>query len=252
MSDVQVLASGLSDTGRVRPNNQDSFRVDLEHSLFLVSDGMGGRQAGEIAARAVAEALPQVLAAHLPRLRKAPFRVVELTLREVILEFSQRLRDETARQAGLKGMGATLDLLWLQENQAHLVHMGDSRTYLFRQGRLRQLTEDHSVVAILLKHGDITPEQAVDHPARGQLSRYIGMEGEVYPDVQLIELQSKDRLLLCTDGLWGMLPDARIAKLLRRYAEPDAACRALVDAANAQGGKDNITTVIVERVGTVV
>lgn len=248
MSDVQVLASGLSDTGRVRPNNQDNFRVDLEHSLFLVSDGMGGHQAGEIAARAVAKALPQILVAHLPRLSEAPLRVVELTLREVIVKFSQHLRDETAHQAGLRSMGATLDLLWLRKNQAHLVHMGDSRIYLFRQGQLRQLTEDHSVVAILLKHNEITPEQAVDHPARGQLSRYIGMEGEVYPDVHTFRLLRGDRLLLCTDGLWGMISDAEIAGLLHKHAEPNAACHALVEAANAYGGKDNITTVIVERV----
>jgi protein phosphatase len=247
MNDVRVLAGGLSDTGRVRPNNQDSFRVDLEHNLFLVADGMGGHQAGEIAARAVAEVLPQVLAAHLPRLREAAVQVVEQTLREVIVEFSRRLRDETASQAGLKGMGATLDLLWLRKDQAHLVHMGDSRTYLFRQRQLRQLTEDHSVVAILLKHGDITPEQALGHPARGRLSRYIGMEGEVYPDVHTIQMQSNDRLLLCTDGLWGMIPDAKIAGLLHAHAEPGAACRALVDAADAQGGKDNITAVIVDR-----
>ncbi|MCU0486443.1 MAG: protein phosphatase 2C domain-containing protein [Anaerolineales bacterium] len=246
MSSVRVRASGLTDPGRVRANNQDHFHIDLEHSLFLVSDGMGGQQAGEIASQAVCQALPQALQATLKQLRDAPRRVVELTLREIVQRFSQQLRDETAHKAGLKGMGATLDLLWLRQDQAHLVHMGDSRIYLGRGGQLRQLSEDHSVVALLVKHGDITLEEAAEHPARGKLSRFIGMEGEVYPDVFTLPVLPGDRLLLCTDGLWGMVPDAKMADLLRAHSQPQAACQALVEAANAQGGVDNITVVIVE------
>jgi PPM family protein phosphatase len=242
----KIEAAGLSNPGRVRPNNQDNYLVDLVNELFIVSDGMGGHQAGEIAARAVVTALPQVLEPHLPRLKNGPRRVAELTLREVILEFSQRLRDETALQAGLKGLGATLVMILVAGMKAYLAHMGDSRIYLFRAGQLRQLTEDHSVIAILLKHGDITPAEAVDHPARGQLSRYVGMTGETYPDVQTLDLQSGDRLLLCSDGLWGMLPDDQIARLLPENPGPSDACRHLVDAANQAGGKDNITVVIVD------
>jgi protein phosphatase len=246
MSKFPVQAIGLTDTGRVRSNNQDNFHIDLERRLFLVSDGMGGQQAGEIASQAVCQALPQALHATLKQLFDAPPRVVELTLRELVLRFSQQLRDETAHKAGLKGMGATLDLLWLRQDQAHLVHMGDSRIYLWRGGQFRQLSEDHSVVALLVKHGDIQPEQAAEHPAHGKLSRFIGMDGEVYPDVVTLPVQSGDRLLLCTDGLWGMVPDSEIAALLRAHPQPQTTCQALVEAANAQGGRDNITVVIVE------
>jgi protein phosphatase len=241
-----VKAAGLSDPGRVRPNNQDNYLVDLANELFIVSDGMGGHQAGEIAARAVVTALPQVLEQHLDRLKIAPRRVVELTLREVILDFSQRLRDETALQAGLKGLGATLAMVLFMGGKAYIAHMGDSRIYLFREEKLQQLTEDHSVIAILLKHGDITPADVADHPARGQLSRYIGMPGETYPDVQTLTLQTGDRLLLCSDGLWGMLLDDQVVRLLSEHLEPSAACRQLVNAANQAGGKDNITVVIVD------
>ena len=246
MSSLRVRASGLTDPGRMRSNNQDNFHIDLERGLFLVSDGMGGQQAGEIASQAVCQALPQAIHAILRQLRDAPHRVVELTLREMVLRFSQQLRDETAHKAGLKGMGATLDLLWLRQDQAHLVHMGDSRIYLWRGGQLRQLSEDHSVLALLLKHGDIQPEEAAEHPARGKLSRFIGMDGEVYPDVFTLPVLPGDRLLLCTDGLWGMVPDGKLAELLRAHPQPQAACQALVEAANVQGGKDNITVVIVE------
>jgi len=211
-----IHAAGLSDPGRVRPNNQDNYLIDLANELFIVSDGMGGNQAGEIAARAVVTALPQILEQHLPQLKHAPRRVVELTLREVILEFSQRLRDETALQAGLKGMGATLAMVLFMDTKAYIAHMGDSRIYLFRDQQLRPLTEDHSVVAILIKHGDITPTEAAGHPARGQLSRYIGMTGETYPDVQTLNLEKGDRLLLCSDGLWGMLQEEKIGRFVER------------------------------------
>jgi protein phosphatase len=241
-----LQAEGLSDIGQRRTSNQDNFLVDVPRGLFIVSDGMGGEQAGEIAAKAVVTVLPQMLEPHLQRLAVAPRRVVELTLRELVAQFSQRLRQDAADQPGLRGMGATLELVWICKEQAHLVHMGDSRVYRLRRDRLSLLTEDHSVVALLLKHGDITPQDAVDHPARGQLSRYVGIDGEVYPDVFTVPLHPGERFLLCSDGLWGMVPDREIARLLLQHAELAAACRALVDAANQAGGRDNITVVIVE------
>ncbi len=143
-------------------------------------------------------------------------------------------------------MGATVALAWLRETGAHLAHLGDSRIYLFREAQLQQLTEDHSVIALLLRSGEITPEEAQTHPARGQLSRYVGMDGEVYPDVQTVQLQAGDRLLLCSDGLTNMIPNTQIAQLLQVNAEVLAACQALVHAANTAGGTDNITVLVVD------
>ncbi|MDI7278161.1 MAG: SpoIIE family protein phosphatase, partial [Anaerolineae bacterium] len=142
--------------------------------------------------------------------------------------------------------GATVAAAWLRGGQAHLAHMGDSRIYLYRQGRLSQQTEDHSVVALLLRSGEITPEEARRHPARHQITRHVGMEGEVYADVRTIQLEPGDRLLLCTDGLTGPLDDERVAALLAEHGDPEAACRALVAAANAAGGADNITALVVD------
>lgn len=243
---LPVQAACASDVGRVREKNEDSCLVALEQNLFIVSDGMGGHQAGEVASRAVVTILPEMIERRMAGTSWPRNRIVELVLRETILQLSQRLRAESAGRVGLKGMGATVALAWLRgpEWVAHLAHMGDSRIYLYRRGGLTQLTEDHSVVALLLKHGDITPEEARKHPARGQITRFVGMDGEVYPDVQTIRLQEGDRLLLCTDGLTGLVPDEQTAALLRANHDPEAACRALVAAANDAGGTDNITAVV--------
>lgn len=244
---LPVEAACATDVGRVRQNNQDSYLLGLEQGLFIVSDGMGGQQAGDIASKAIVAILPGMIERRMVGMSLPRNRVVELTLRETILELSQRLRTQSTGQVGLKGMGATIALVWMQSSEeiAHLAHMGDSRIYLFRQDRLSSLTEDHSIVALLLKREDITLEEALKHPARGRLSRYVGMEGEVYPDVQTVQLEQGDRLLLCTDGLTGLVPDESIAAILLSIPDPEAACRALVDAANAAGGTDNITVLVI-------
>ena len=242
-----VRAASATDRGRVRRNNEDSCLVALEQKLFIVSDGMGGHQAGEIASRAVVSVLPKMVEQRLAGVSSPRARVIELALREAVVGLSRRLREQSAGHVGLKGMGATVVLAWLRgsEGMAHLAHMGDSRIYLFRQYRLTQLTEDHSVVALLVKHAEITPEEAREHPARGRLSRYVGMEGDVYPDVRTVNLQDGDRVLLCTDGLTDMVPDEQIAVLLRASPDPEATCQALVAAANTAGGRDNVSAIVI-------
>jgi len=243
-----VRAACASDRGRVRQNNEDSCLVAVEQRLFIVSDGMGGHQAGEIASRAVVSVLPKMVEQRLAGVSSPQTPMIELALREAVVGLSGRLREQSAGQAGLKGMGATVALAWLRgsEGMAHLAHMGDSRSYLFRQYRLTQLTEDHSVVALLVKHGEITPEEAREHAARGRLSRYVGMEGEVYPDVRTVNLQGGDRLLLCTDGLTDLVTDEQIAVLMRASPDPETTCQALVVAANAAGGRDNVSVLVID------
>jgi protein phosphatase len=143
-------------------------------------------------------------------------------------------------------MGATLALLVLRERTGFVAHMGDSRVYLFRNGRLQQLTTDHSLVSLLQSTGEITAEEARTHPARNRITRHVGMERALYPDVQSLELCDGDRLLLCTDGLNGMIDDDRIAEILNSGEDPEQACASLVDAANAAGGRDNVTALIVD------
>lgn len=243
-----VQAAGTSHVGLVRQSNEDNYLIDLDQGLFIVSDGMGGHQAGEIASKSVVTILPQLIERKQAGIRAPQNRDLELVLREAILELSQHIWVESRDRSDLRGMGATVALVWLSAEQraAHLANMGDSRIYLFRQDQLKQLSEDHSVVAQLLKHKVITQEEAQRHPARGRLSRFVGMEGEIYPDVQTVNLQAGDHFLLCTDGLTGMVLDERVTQLLQANTDPQATCQALVAEANKAGGVDNVTAVVVK------
>jgi protein phosphatase len=142
-------------------------------------------------------------------------------------------------------MGATVVLSWIREYKLYLMHLGDSRIYLWRQGWLRQLTEDHTVGMMLLKLNQITPAELVDKPIMHRLSRCVGMEGDAKPEVQKLALLPKDRLLLCSDGLTKMISDERLGRILGGDGEPEDLCQKFVDAANASGGLDNITAVVV-------
>jgi PPM family protein phosphatase len=240
-----LRAACLSDIGRVRQSNEDRCLVNLKRNLFIVSDGMGGQQAGGTASEVVVTVLPPLLDSRMSRTRTLSNKVIENVLQDVMLELSQRLRTESTKHMGLQGMGATVALAWVRGETAHLAHMGDSRIYLLHQDKLSLQTEDHSIVALLLRHGEIAPEEMHNHPARGRLTRYIGMKEDVFPDVQTLSIQSGDRLLLCSDGLTGMVSGRQIEDLLRTNPEPNSACQALVEAANAAGGKDNITALVV-------
>jgi len=243
---THISAACKSDLGKVRDHNEDACLADLENNLFIVSDGMGGAQAGELASKVVVEVLPGIIYKRIEKLKTPSPKSVGLSLRNAIMALSGRLRERSADQIGLKGMGATVVLVLLRDGKAYIVNMGDSRAYLYREHRLKQLTEDHSIVGILLRHGDITPEEAKKHPARGRLSRYVGMEGEVYPDVRTLAVKTGDRLLLCSDGLNNMLSDDEIALVLAEGSDPQSACEALVKAANSAGGADNITVIVVD------
>jgi len=244
----EVHAFCLSSNGRVRPLNEDRCFVDEANRIFIVSDGIGGNQAGEVAAEAVVQLLPRMLIHWLDKVETLNIAEIERNLKEIILKLSQQIQHESAMKWGFKGMGATLVLAWIRDEWLYIAHLGDSRAYLLHGGKLEKLTDDHSVIALLLKHGDISLVEAKNHPARGRLSRFVGMEGEVFPDVRTIALQSGDRVLLCTDGVTGMLEDNKIEAILTSAPQPETACQTLVKAANEAGGKDNITALVVDYV----
>ena len=241
-----LLFHGLTDIGRKRPQNEDAWYADPELGLFLVSDGMGGEAAGALAARATAEILPELLRRRVPRDagmdEPAVAHHVHLALAEISSEF--RLRTEGI--PSLEGMGATVVLAWLRRNKALIAHLGDSRAYHLRGDTLRQITQDHTTVRLLLEQGAITPEEAKIHPGRFQLTRAVGMEGRPLPDIVCVELEAGDRLLLCSDGLSGGVPTTTLEETLTQGPTPEAICRRLVDLANQAGGRDNITAVVVE------
>jgi len=167
-------------------------------------------------------------------------------LADALLELSRDIRAAGAKRLDCKDMGTTIVAVLLTGSQAHIAHMGDSRAYLLRNGTFSQLTEDHSIVGILLRHGEITAREAEHHPAKGCLSRFVGMEAEVPAATQSIEIQTGDRLLLCTDGLWGMLPDNQLQAILAEGLDPEVACRTLLEAGKQAGGEDNLTAVVMD------
>lgn len=240
------LWGAATDIGRVRKENQDAFVGLPEIGLFLVSDGMGGAPGGKLAADIVIGVLPKMLKARLRRFRNPRPRAIRYWLKYEILKLSRNVLARSASEPGLKGMGATLVLVLCQCNRLHIAHMGDSRAYLFRNRSLVQLTDDHSVVGFLLRQGEITQSETEQHPARGTLTRCIGMQADVKADVKTVAPKKGDRILLCSDGLHGMVSENEISAILDANPNPGEACQALIDAANKVGGKDNITAVMVD------
>jgi PPM family protein phosphatase len=237
--------AGLSDRGRVRERNEDRWSVDVGLGLFIVSDGMGGRPAGEVASEIVVATLPTLVATHFGPAPDLAARDATQRLGMALTELSTDLREGSQDTPRLAGMGATAVVALVSHATALIAHLGDSRAYLWRDRGLHRLTRDHSLAQELSDAGAITDQQAAGHPARGQLTRYVGMVGEALPDARRITLRPADRLLLCSDGLTAMLDDARIQVILDGCPDPHHACHALVGAANDAGGTDNITVLVV-------
>lgn len=246
---LPIRAAGLSDAGCVRTRNEDAFLVDEQHGLFLVADGIGGHPGGDIAARMVVEDLPTILwrcAAEAPTPDADDAALLRCLLLKSLWATSERIRQEGERRSGLRHMGAAAVVAWLTARHAHIVHLGDCRAYLWRWGQLQPLTEDHSVVSVLVRQGEVLPEDAETHPAKGCLTRFAGMPVPVVPAVQSVALEPGDRILLCTDGLWGMLRDGMLAGALSAGTAPARTCQSLIVAGRNAGGLDNLTAVVVD------
>jgi PPM family protein phosphatase len=221
----------LSDTGRQRNANEDSFFVRAP--IFVVADGMGGAQAGEVASKAAADAFDVDL----------PDGPPEQVLRETILNANRSIHELARNDPSRAGMGTTLTavIVSAEREEVAIGHVGDSRAYRLRGGRLEQLTRDHSLVEEMRRKGQLTDAQAEDHPQRSIITRALGPEPEVEPDVHSVSAAPGDVFLICSDGLTTMLGEAQIGRLLSRATSMSAAVRALVDEANRAGGRDNIT-----------
>jgi protein phosphatase len=238
---------GLSDRGKVREKNEDSWFADADLGFFMVADGMGGRPGGALASDIVKQTLPPLIRNGLSGHPRADAETAGKIIRTAVADLSASVRVSGEKKTGYLGMGATVVAAWVgEEGTAIVVNLGDSRAYLYRNGNLTQISRDHSVTQILIENGEITPAQAADHPSRSQVTRYVGMEGEALPDLAYVPLQPGDRLLLCSDGLSSFVPAERLKKIVASVAGPRAICRNLVDAANEAGGGDNITALVVD------
>lgn len=219
--------------GLVRSSNQDSLLVDK--SIFGVADGMGGHNGGETASRVAVQVFKNALYGKKPEKR---------TLEVGLEAANRRIFDMSRHDSSLSGMGTTLTLLWENENEMLFCHVGDSRAYLWRGGKLTQLTQDHSVVGELLRSGVITAEAARTHPYRNVITRAVGVDPMVEADIFAHDKQAGDAFLICSDGLYNMVTDETIAAILQEAPDAETAADELMALALENGGTDNISFII--------
>jgi len=224
-----------SDTGRQRRSNEDAYHARAP--LFVVADGMGGAQAGEVASRVAVEAFQRDLDGD-------GAESAEQMLADRVREANAKIHEMSQLSMARAGMGTTITAAHVGENEVAIAHVGDSRAYRLRDDELERLTEDHSLVEEMRRRGQLTAQEADEHPQRSIITRALGPEPEVAVDTHSWRGAAGDVFLLCSDGLTSMVPEIQVAALLRGAATLQDAGRALIDAANNAGGRDNITVVL--------
>jgi protein phosphatase len=238
---MKVNALGLTHIGLKRTNNEDAYLINESSSLFIVADGMGGHNAGEIASRMAIDCSSEyVLNPPVPA--ADPLEVISGAIKAAntaVFEASSKKHEQS-------GMGTTLIIAWIVGGRCYLGHVGDVRGYLIRNKKLKLLTKDHSVVARMVEGRQITEEEARSHPLRNALERAVGTDQEAIPDLTTIGLMHADRILLCSDGLWGLIDDSDIQSIINKSAEASITVQRLLKRALEAGGNDNITLILAE------
>lgn len=227
----------VTDVGYVREHNEDNLLV--KPPLFAVCDGMGGHNAGEVASAIAIDVLCD----------KAPMRPDASGLEAAVNDANMTIIRAVAEGEGREGMGTTCTAAILEGERLVIAQVGDSRAYLLHAGQLQQLTRDHSLVADLVDQGEITPEEARNHPWRSYITRALGLDPRVQPDIYELNVHAGDRLMLCSDGLYSMIPDSDIASIMQDADDPQLCAQALTQAALDAGGSDNITVIVVDAAG---
>jgi serine/threonine protein phosphatase PrpC len=227
---MKLEAGVATDIGRVREGNEDSYL--LEPPLYAVADGMGGHRGGEVASHLALTTVEASAGAG--------------TLGDQVREANRAVYEESQRDSAVTGMGTTLTAVRVVDGGLRVAHVGDSRAYLMRAGSLRRITEDHTLVNRMVKAGEITPEEAEVHPHRNVLTRALGTEPDVEVDELEVPLMDGDRLLLCSDGLFGMVNEDQMQAILETEPDPQKAADRLIRAANRAGGVDNITVLVLD------
>ena len=239
----------LSDVGRRRLANEDAAQCDPRMGLYVVCDGIGGQPSGEAASQILAHAYPYQLRQRLRQSATLNADALRSALVGAVVDLSVPLYEQSRSIASLKGMGATIVAALIERGTAYIVHAGDSRAYLYRQGQLKPITRDHVRSLRRFKDESALNDQAIEMRERRLLMQFVGMPQPPQPEVATLPLEPGDRLLLCTDGVTDPVDEASLSQLLGMFKDPARAARALVDEANEQGGPDNITLTILDYQG---
>ena len=250
---MQIEGYAHTDVGPVRDQNEDSLLVDMDNSMFIVADGMGGHAAGEVASAMAVEIIHDILLGDYDPEETRLVRDIEIVdssdelrerLRYAMNQASISIRRESLARPDTREMGTTAVVMVLDGEQAHFAHVGDSRAYLFREGRLTRLTRDHTVVQQEIDAGRLTPELARVMPTKHILTQSVGFHGPVEPDTATRLVEPGDIYVLCSDGLTDPLDDAALTGIMSSHSSEELA-EALVEAALAANGEDNITAIVV-------
>lgn len=226
-----------SDVGSVREHNEDSYLVKTP--LFVVADGMGGHEAGEVASRIAVTTMEA----------QAPKSTSPEALAAAVLKANDAVLRGAKDGTGKPGMGTTLTAAFVFEDEATIAQVGDSRAYLLHDGKLQRITRDHSLVADLIEQGRLTEQEARFHPQRSVITRALGSDPNMQPDLYTLHVEEGDRLVLCSDGLSSMIADDEIEAILLDNPAPAQACDALVEEAIIAGGLDNVTVIVIDPLG---
>ena len=236
---MDLKSAAGTNVGLVRPQNEDSYHCS--HPLYVVADGLGGHAAGEVASKMAVDRLRQVAVDGGTSAEEA-----QQELAEAVRDANRRIHSSATEDVEHAGMGTTVTAAIAVGNVLGFAHVGDSRAYLFREGKLTRITDDHTPVERAVRAGVLTADEALHHPSRHVLAQAVGLDVDVEVDTPAVELQSGDRVLMCTDGLTDPVPDPDLERLLARFDTPKDAVDGLIGAALNGGGPDNVTLIIID------
>jgi protein phosphatase len=248
---MKIASCGITDIGRKRQKNEDSYLVNDKIQLYIVADGMGGHAGGEFASKIAVSTVEEIIKGNdVPVEAKQSYFTAsdsesdEGKLRRAITQAGSKIVQRAIEDPDLRGMGTTATVLYFDDSKAYVAHVGDSRAYCVRGGQIIQITEDHSLVNEQLKSGLITEEEAKTHQLKNIITRSVGVQEEVEVDTIVWDVQAGDQYLLCSDGLSNMIQNHEMQQILTQHSTEESA-RRLVDLANERGGDDNITLILV-------
>ncbi|MEE8423886.1 MAG: Stp1/IreP family PP2C-type Ser/Thr phosphatase [Thermodesulfobacteriota bacterium] len=246
---MERLAYGATDIGSKRDNNEDFFALSPEKDIYIVADGMGGHNAGEVASQNAVRMVDEFFTPEtLTGMREEQMKIQEALVNSVVAAH-ESVMDESRSNEKYSGMGCTIVVAFIHDQILYTCHVGDSRAYIINPSAVTQITNDHSKVGDLVRAGQMTSEEARHSPLKNRITQAIGGSLGIVPELNQRPLSKDDYLLFCTDGLWDMLSDEEIRHLVMKGGTTEEICTRLIEKANEAGGKDNITVVVVKTSG---